>query len=201
MKNTSNAYTNTNQSTLGKICDYTLTAIGNAGRMGYITRSLLIGGVVTVLIVSCLNPLGFLTGPIAIAVAVGVSALLFGAATVTDRYFQAQRDREELDNLRLRLFEVKEKEQLKDHLIKQRNILEKQNNDLEAQIALKKQQLDDEDKKAAAARATNNNSSTNFATLLSNFFFKNKAEPVAACRAQSREEHQSLLDSPLTPVY
>ena len=128
------AYHDVNQSTFSKVIDYVSTAIGNAGRMGYITRSLMIGGMITLLALSFAHPLGFITGPAVIAAAVGMTGIAFAAATVVDRHYQQQMQKEEINNLKLRLFEIKEKETLHQGIENQCNALEIRNQRLRAQI-------------------------------------------------------------------
>lgn len=174
LKNTNSAYTNTNQSKFNKVCDYVLTAVGNAGRMGYITRSLMIGGMITILAVTFLHPLGFLTGPIAIAVAVGISGILFGAATVVDRYYEQQRAKEETNNLRLRLLEVNEKNKLTAELNYQTKLVESHNKSLEAQIAQKQKIVEEQAKQLTSQCGTEQTSSFSFSNWKNWIFNSNK---------------------------
>lgn len=197
LKNTNSAYTNTNQSKFSKVCDYILTAIGNAGRMGYITRSLMIGGMITILAVTFLHPLGFLTGPIAIAVAVGISGILFGTATVVDRYYEQQRAKDDTNNLRLRLLEVNEKNKLKDELNYQSNLLESHNKTLETQIAQKQKIVDEQEKQLTSQSGEEKTNKFSFSTWKNWIFNSNNQQ---GCKAAVALEQPTAVTGLLSPV-
>lgn len=198
LKNTNSAYTNTNQSKFSKVCDYVLTAIGNAGRMGYITRSLMIGGMITILAVTFLHPLGFLTGPIAIAVAVGISGIIFGAATVVDRYYEQQRAKEELNNLRLRLLELNEKNKLKNELNYQTHLVESHNKTLEEQIAQKQTMVDAQEKQLTSQSGEEQTSTFSFSNW-KNWVF-NSNNNSRTCKASVAFEQPTPITGLRTPV-